>query len=124
MQMQNRGALAAPDGYLPARLVWERYSITPMTLWRWSADDSFGFPKPTYFGRFRYFKLHELVDWEASQPRSASPIEALADGRRRKAAAAQPLVHNARGPHEQLLKADKNAKGHFRDQTGAGERAS
>ncbi len=86
MQMPNRGAPAAPDGYLPARLVWERYSITPMTLWRWCAGDSLGFPRPTYFGRFKYFRLSELVAWEERQPRSASPHEALAEGRRHRTA--------------------------------------
>jgi predicted DNA-binding transcriptional regulator AlpA len=86
MQMPTKGAPAAPDGYLPARLVWERFSISSMTLWRWCANDRLGFPKPRYFGRFRYFRLSELTAWEESRPRSGSPIEALAEGRRHKTA--------------------------------------
>lgn len=52
------------DGYLPARKVWERYGVTSMTLWRWLNDKRIGFPEPTYFGRFRYWRLGDLLAWE------------------------------------------------------------
>ena len=57
------------DGYLPARAVWERYGVTAMSLWRWVADPDLSFPKPVYFGRFRYWKLSELGEWERTRPR-------------------------------------------------------
>lgn len=53
--------------YLPARKVWERYGITQMSLWRWLRDPAMGFPRPIYFGRYRYFRIAELEAWEAEQ---------------------------------------------------------
>jgi predicted DNA-binding transcriptional regulator AlpA len=58
------------DGFIPASQVWKRYGITSMSLWRWSNDEAMNFPAPDYFGRFRYWKLSELVAWEASRPRT------------------------------------------------------
>ena len=55
---------AAEDGWLPARRVWERYGVTDMTLWRWLRNERIGFPQPTYFGRFRYWRLRDLLAWE------------------------------------------------------------
>ena len=61
---------AETDGpFLPARRVWERYGVTAMTLHRWLADDSMGFPPPVYIGRFRYFRLADLLRFEAQRPR-------------------------------------------------------
>jgi predicted DNA-binding transcriptional regulator AlpA len=56
------------ERYLTARAVYERYSICDMTLTRWVNDPRKDFPKPTYFGRFRYWKLADLVAWERRQP--------------------------------------------------------
>jgi predicted DNA-binding transcriptional regulator AlpA len=56
------------DRYLTARAVYERYSICDMTLSRWVSDERKDFPKPVYFGRFRYWRLAELVAWERRQP--------------------------------------------------------
>jgi predicted DNA-binding transcriptional regulator AlpA len=53
--------------YIPARLVWERYLITSMTLWRWLHDTELGFPQPLYIGRFRYWKLADLEAWESAK---------------------------------------------------------
>jgi hypothetical protein len=52
-----------------------------MTLWRWTSnkdddDDDLGFPKPTYFGRFRYWRLSELLEWEMSRPKVGTPFGA------------------------------------------------
>jgi predicted DNA-binding transcriptional regulator AlpA len=63
----NRNA----DGFLPARSVWERYGVTSMTLWRWVSDPSLGFPAPVYLGRFRYWRLADLLQWENSRPRTS-----------------------------------------------------
>jgi predicted DNA-binding transcriptional regulator AlpA len=58
---------AAADVFLPARKVWERYGIADMTLHRWLRDDEMGFPAPTYLGRFRYWKLSHLIEWERAR---------------------------------------------------------
>jgi predicted DNA-binding transcriptional regulator AlpA len=64
------------DGFLPARAVWERYGITPMTLWRWLKDKSLDFPQPIYLGRFRYWKIADLLAWEAGRPSAGTPVGA------------------------------------------------
>lgn len=50
--------------YLPARQVWERYGVTPMTIHRWIRDPRMDFPAPVYLGRFRYWRLEDLEGWE------------------------------------------------------------
>jgi predicted DNA-binding transcriptional regulator AlpA len=64
------------DSFLPARAVWERYGVTSMSLYRWLKDPSVGFPVPVYLGRFRYWKLADLIAWEASRPRTGKPFAA------------------------------------------------
>ena len=54
-----------PNRYLPANKVWERYGVSSMTIWRWLHDERIGFPKPIYIGRFRYWNIAELEEWEA-----------------------------------------------------------
>jgi hypothetical protein len=61
----------AEDSYLPATAVTERYQISTMSLLRWLNDVDMDFPKPLYFGRFRYWRVAELVAWERSRPRHA-----------------------------------------------------
>lgn len=53
--------------FLPARLVWERYGVTSMTLWRWLRDEEMRFPRPVYLGRFRYWRVADLEAWETAQ---------------------------------------------------------
>lgn len=60
--------------FLPARKVWERYGVTSMTLHRWLKDPNNNFPKPTYLGRFRYWRLADLEAWE--RDRSAKNLAA------------------------------------------------
>ncbi len=55
--------------FLSARKVWERYSVTSMTLHRWLQNEQLGFPKPLYIGRFRFWRLDDLEAWEKAQPR-------------------------------------------------------
>ncbi|MDE2466171.1 MAG: DNA-binding protein [Alphaproteobacteria bacterium] len=70
MQLEIAQTPASPEsGFLPARRVWERYGVTSMTLHRWVNDPAMKFPRPTYFGRFRFWRLNELEDWERRQPR-------------------------------------------------------
>jgi len=55
---------AAGETFLPAPRVCERYNITDMSLWRWLRNPDIGFPKPLYIGRFRYWRLSDLVAFE------------------------------------------------------------
>ena len=55
--------------YIPGPKVRARYGVTDMTIHRWLNDEGMGFPRPYYFGRFRYWLLGELEAWERSQPR-------------------------------------------------------
>lgn len=68
--------LNSAEQFLPARAVWERYGITSMSLHRWIASPTMGFPRPTYLGRFRYWRLADLIEWEASRPRFSSKLQA------------------------------------------------
>jgi predicted DNA-binding transcriptional regulator AlpA len=68
MQPQTTaGIIDAGEQYLPARQVWERYSVTSMTLWRWLKDADLKFPQPMRIGRLRYWRLSDLVAWERSR---------------------------------------------------------
>ena len=67
---------SAGDNFLPARGVWERYGVTSMTLYRWIANEEMSFPPPVYLGRFRYWRLADLVAWEASRPNTGTPVGA------------------------------------------------
>lgn len=55
---------AAGEVYLPARRVWERYGIHETTLHRWLHNDEVGFPEPIYIGRYRFWRLSDLVAFE------------------------------------------------------------
>ena len=61
-------ASAADEQFLPASKVWSRYGVTSMSLHRWLRDDRINFPKPIYIGRFRFWRLADLVAWEAGRP--------------------------------------------------------
>jgi predicted DNA-binding transcriptional regulator AlpA len=54
----------ADELFFPAPLVASRYHVSDMTLYRWVRDPRMQFPAPHYFGRFRYWKLSDLVSWE------------------------------------------------------------
>jgi hypothetical protein len=66
----------AAGGYLPARAVWERYNVTSTSLYRWLGDEEIGFPHPIYIGRFPYWKITNLLAWEASRPSVGAPAGA------------------------------------------------
>jgi predicted DNA-binding transcriptional regulator AlpA len=50
--------------HLPDPQVCRRYSVTPMTLWRWDHDEALGFPKPIRINRRKYRDVAELEAWE------------------------------------------------------------
>jgi len=62
-------ATPKPDSamYLPGPQVEHRYNRTGMTIHRWLSDPAMDFPRPFYFGRYRYWKISDLEDWEARQ---------------------------------------------------------
>jgi predicted DNA-binding transcriptional regulator AlpA len=80
MSPQPTADLPANDQFLPARAVWTRYGVTSMSLYRWLDDEELNFPRPVYLGRFRHWRLSELVAWEASRPRIGKPFRVSAHG--------------------------------------------
>jgi predicted DNA-binding transcriptional regulator AlpA len=60
------------DTFLPARKVWERYGVSDMSLFRWERDERMNFPKPIRIGRYKYWKLSDLEQWERSLPRGVA----------------------------------------------------
>jgi len=41
--------------------------VSDMTLWRWLNNTALGFPRPTYIGKRRYFRMTEISAWIESQ---------------------------------------------------------
>ena len=74
----TNSSIPGDDRFLPARTVWERYGVTAMSLYRWLADEQMDFPKPVYFGRFRHWRLSDLIAWEMTRPTVGKPFRATA----------------------------------------------
>ena len=70
-----RSSTDAAEQFLPARQVWERYGVTQMSLWRWLRDPELKFPQPIRIGRFRYWRLSDLIEWERSRVGTATTAE-------------------------------------------------
>ena len=47
--------------------VQSRYRRSHVTIWRWQRDPKLGFPKPIQINGLNYWRLNELVAWEADQ---------------------------------------------------------
>lgn len=62
---------AASGRYIPARGVRERYSVSDMSLWRWTRDEALSFPKPLVINKRRFWRLDELEAWERSRAAGA-----------------------------------------------------
>jgi predicted DNA-binding transcriptional regulator AlpA len=58
------------DAYLPAARVRQRYGVSAMSIYRWLLDAKLRFPKPIYIGRYRYWRLSDLVAWEINRASS------------------------------------------------------
>jgi predicted DNA-binding transcriptional regulator AlpA len=56
------------DVFLPAGRVRDRYNVSDMSLYRWLHDEKLSFPRPIYIGRYRYWRLADLLAWEQSRP--------------------------------------------------------
>ena len=55
------------DVFLPAGRVRKRYGVSDMSLYRWLRDAELNFPKPIYIGRYRYWRLADLLAFEQSR---------------------------------------------------------
>jgi predicted DNA-binding transcriptional regulator AlpA len=44
-----------------------RYRRSHVTIWRWQRDPKLGFPKPMQINGLNYWRLTELLAWEADQ---------------------------------------------------------
>ena len=64
-----------PEGeiYLTARQVMERYSICPMTLYRWLRREINPFPAPIFINKRRYFRLREIEAFERAHVCGTDP---------------------------------------------------
>lgn len=61
---RSPGSLPAAAVYISAPQTCERYGgRSQMWLWRKLRDDP-KFPRPTYLGRLRFFKISELEEYE------------------------------------------------------------
>jgi predicted DNA-binding transcriptional regulator AlpA len=52
---------------LPAKKVLERYGVSDQTIWRWLHDKKSGFPKPVRIQGRRYWRLLQLLAFEAAR---------------------------------------------------------
>jgi hypothetical protein len=73
----------AVDGYLPSRMVCERYSISPRTLIRWETDPDMGFPAALRINNRKLFAEADLAIWERA--RIAANEQGLSPSTRRAA---------------------------------------
>ena len=67
------------DSYLTARDVRQRYgNRSDSWLWRMLEKKESGFPQPVKLGggRFRYWRLSELIAWERACATSGSAVAA------------------------------------------------
>jgi predicted DNA-binding transcriptional regulator AlpA len=64
------------DNLLPAAKVRERFGgVSDMWLYRRLHDGS-GFPRPIYIGQYRYWRVSEIMAWEAGLPREKPQVSA------------------------------------------------
>jgi predicted DNA-binding transcriptional regulator AlpA len=59
--------MSVSQKYLTGPQVMERYSISEMTLYRWTANDEFDFPKPLKIKRRRFYDVEALDAWDRQQ---------------------------------------------------------
>lgn len=82
--MSQIEALPDIDKFLSARMVRRRYGdISTMSLHRWLTNKDIGFPRPTYLGRLRFWKLAELIEWESRQNHKPDPVRCVIPERKK-----------------------------------------
>ena len=50
--------------YLPRRKLPERYTVTPMTIYRWERDPLLAFPQAMIVNGKKFYDVDELEAWE------------------------------------------------------------
>ncbi len=50
--------------YLTTGQVLARYSIAPITFYRWQKNEVLAFPKPMVINRRKFFRVDDLTAWE------------------------------------------------------------
>ena len=73
--------------FIPGPAVARRYNVSSMTIYRWLDNAELGFPRPLYIGRFRFWRVDELVKWENRRPARGTPQGAAGHQRPSTAAA-------------------------------------
>jgi predicted DNA-binding transcriptional regulator AlpA len=58
---------SANDEFLPAARVRARYGVSSMSIERWLQNAKLNFPRPMYIGRYRYWRLADLAEWERAR---------------------------------------------------------
>ena len=66
----------AAGGYLPPAPFGNGTTLRRRAYTAGSATRRFGFPHPIYIGQFRYWKIADLLAWEASRPSVGAPAGA------------------------------------------------
>jgi len=69
------GVSEAQEQFLTSGQVSARYNLSKMSLWRWCHDERYqgqGFPCPIKLGSRNYWRLSELLAWEATRERHAA----------------------------------------------------
>ena len=65
---QDFASTSSIEKFLPAKAVWERYGIVPITLSRWLKDPDVEFPQPICIrGNRRFWRLSDLEAWELAR---------------------------------------------------------
>lgn len=54
---------------LPAKKVWQRYSVSSRTIDRWLFQPTLSFPRPIIINRRRYWNEQDLIEWESNRPK-------------------------------------------------------
>jgi hypothetical protein len=57
--------ISMTTGLMPSKAVRKEFGdVSDMTLWRWLADKSLGFPRPIYIRNRRYFSAQEIEEFK------------------------------------------------------------
>jgi predicted DNA-binding transcriptional regulator AlpA len=59
------------DEWVPDPVVWREFGVTSMTLYRWTKDESLGFPQPVKIRTKNFRSRRALEDFKARMMRDA-----------------------------------------------------
>ena len=66
------------DQRVNTRFLMQRYNVVDRTIDRWVDDPKLDFPKPLKINNRRYWRLSEILEWEANQESSQQHEETAA----------------------------------------------